>query len=133
MVKFLCAALTTLALADFCRAQISIDGSLVVTSLGMAQHSLSRTPTPNTAMQPMAIPRVASSGSEIDQVFAQVADGRLNVLITGNLESNFNKLNVFIDSNPGDEPDRGKQSANAGRSVLLFRQRCIATIQRITL
>jgi hypothetical protein len=45
--------------------------------------------------------RVANSGSEIDQVFATVKDGRLNVLITGNLESNFNKLSVFIDSASG--------------------------------
>ena len=40
-------------------------------------------------------------GSEIDQVFATVADGRLYVTITGNLEENFNKLNVFIDSTGG--------------------------------
>jgi hypothetical protein len=45
--------------------------------------------------------RVANGGSEIDKVFAAVKDGRLNVLITGNLESNFNKLSVFIDSASG--------------------------------
>lgn len=36
-------------------------------------------------------------GSEIDQVFATVENGRLYVMITGNLEANFNKLDVFID------------------------------------
>jgi hypothetical protein len=46
-------------------------------------------------------PKEAISGSEIDQVFAVVKDGRLNVLITGNLERNFNKLSVFIDSASG--------------------------------
>ena len=44
-------------------------------------------------------------GSEIDQVFMQVAnDGfedRLYVVIAGNLETNFNKLDVFIDSESG--------------------------------
>lgn len=40
-------------------------------------------------------------GSEIDQVFGTVANGRLHVLVTGNLESNFNKLEVFIDSGAG--------------------------------
>jgi hypothetical protein len=40
-------------------------------------------------------------GSEIDQVFATVVDGRLYVTVTGNLEWNFNKINVFIDSKPG--------------------------------
>jgi hypothetical protein len=40
-------------------------------------------------------------GSEIDQVFATVANGRLYVTIAGNLEWNFNKMNVFIDSKAG--------------------------------
>lgn len=43
----------------------------------------------------------AGGGSEIDQVFARVSGGRLNVLIAGNLETNFNKLEVFIDSEAG--------------------------------
>ena len=45
--------------------------------------------------------RFANGGSEIDQLFATVMGGRLFVLVTGNLESNFNKLEVFIDSVPG--------------------------------
>lgn len=40
-------------------------------------------------------------GSEIDQVFATVADGRLYVMIAGNLQKNFNKMEVFIDSVSG--------------------------------
>jgi PEP-CTERM motif len=40
----------------------------------------------------------AGGGSEIDQIFGTVADGRLYVTIAGNLESNFNKLEVFIDT-----------------------------------
>ncbi len=44
---------------------------------------------------------VASGGSEIDQVFATVAGDRLHVLIAGNLESNYNKLSVFFDSEAG--------------------------------
>lgn len=46
-------------------------------------------------------PRVASGGSEIDQVFAAVVGDRLHVLIAGNLESNYNKLSVFFDSEAG--------------------------------
>ncbi|WP_197525633.1 PEP-CTERM sorting domain-containing protein [Pseudobythopirellula maris] len=45
--------------------------------------------------------RYAVGGSEIDYVAANVDSGRLNVLVAGNLESNFNKLNIFIDSEPG--------------------------------
>jgi hypothetical protein len=42
-----------------------------------------------------------NGGSEIDQVFAKVENGRLYVVVTGNLEENFNKLDVFIDSKAG--------------------------------
>jgi hypothetical protein len=41
-----------------------------------------------------------NGGSEIDQVFGRIANGRLYVTIAGNLERNFNKFEVFIDSNP---------------------------------
>ena len=40
----------------------------------------------------------AGGGSEIDQVYGTVTNGRLYVTVAGNLESNFNKLEVFIDS-----------------------------------
>ena len=46
-------------------------------------------------------PDRSTSGSEIDGVFATVADGNLNVLVTGNLESNFNKLFLFLDTGAG--------------------------------
>jgi len=39
-----------------------------------------------------------NGGSEIDQVFGTITGGRLYVTVTGNLENNFNKLEVFIDS-----------------------------------
>ncbi len=45
--------------------------------------------------------REAFSGSEIDQVFGAIAGDRLYVLVTGNLENNFNKLEIFIDSEAG--------------------------------
>ena len=40
-------------------------------------------------------------GSEINQVFGTVSNGRLHVLVTGNLEPNFNKMSFFIDSVSG--------------------------------
>jgi hypothetical protein len=43
----------------------------------------------------------AGGGSEIDGVYAKVSGGRLYVLIAGNLETNFNKFDVFIDSASG--------------------------------
>ena len=43
------------------------------------------------------------SGSELDAAYGRIDGGRLFLLLTGNLESNFNKLEVFIDSRPGGE------------------------------
>lgn len=40
-------------------------------------------------------------GSEIDQVFAVVYDGRLYVTIAGNLKRDFEKLDIFFDSTAG--------------------------------
>jgi hypothetical protein len=42
-----------------------------------------------------------ANGSEADAAFAFVADGFLHLLIAGNLEANYNKLEVFIDSGAG--------------------------------
>lgn len=42
------------------------------------------------------------NGSEIDGLYAFVADGYLHLLVAGNLESNFNKLEIFIDAIPGE-------------------------------
>lgn len=43
----------------------------------------------------------SQGGSEIAGVYATVAGDRLFVLVTGNLESNFNKLEVFFDARDG--------------------------------
>lgn len=59
----------------------------------------------------------AANGSELNAAFGYIAGGNLNILLTGNLESNFNNLNIFIDSgvagglnqlpNAADLPDIG--------------------------
>ena len=46
-------------------------------------------------------PIINSGGSEIDQIFATVVGDRLYMTIAGNLEANFNKLEVYIDSKSG--------------------------------
>ncbi len=42
-----------------------------------------------------------ANGSELDALHARVESGVLYLLITGNLESNFNKLELFFDVAPG--------------------------------
>lgn len=42
-----------------------------------------------------------ANGSEVDAGYAFVSNGYLYIVISGNLESNYNKLELFIDSRPG--------------------------------
>ena len=42
-------------------------------------------------------------GSELDAGYATISGGRLYLMLTGNLEPNFNKLEVFFDSKAGGE------------------------------
>ena len=46
-------------------------------------------------------PERSVAGSEIDGVYATIFDDNLNILVTGNLESNFNKLFLFLDTGTG--------------------------------
>jgi hypothetical protein len=39
--------------------------------------------------------------SEWNAAYATISGGKLNLMLTGNLEDNFNKLNIFIDSKAG--------------------------------
>ncbi len=58
-----------------------------------------------TGSPPFDVPSLDFSvGSEIDGVYAyiDVANNDLYVLITGNIESNYNKLHLFIDANAAD-------------------------------
>jgi hypothetical protein len=41
------------------------------------------------------------NANEWNAAFGKVINGRLHLVLTGNLESNFNKLNIFIDSKAG--------------------------------
>ena len=44
---------------------------------------------------------LAANGSEIDNVYAYVAGGNLNVFVGGNVQTNFNKVQLLIDSTAG--------------------------------
>lgn len=48
-------------------------------------------------------PNGTGGGGELDAGYAVVNGGRLYVMLTGNIEGNFNKASVFIDSQPGGE------------------------------
>src|SRR4051812_30785795 len=42
-----------------------------------------------------------ANGSELDQVFGRISGGNLYLVLSGNLESNFNHLAVFVDTGSG--------------------------------
>ena len=42
-----------------------------------------------------------NGGSELDAGYATISGGLLNLMLTGNIEGNFNKLEIFIDSKAG--------------------------------
>lgn len=50
-----------------------------------------------------ATPPGSLGGSELDAAYARVVGGRLFLMLTGNHEPNFNKLDIFIDSKAGGE------------------------------
>lgn len=50
-----------------------------------------------------ANPPGSLGGSELDAAYAQIVGGRLYIMLTGNHEPNFNKLDIFIDSKAGGE------------------------------
>jgi hypothetical protein len=58
--------------------------------------------------------RDRARGSEIDGAYAylDVANGYLNVLVTGNVESNYNKLDLFFDVNGDAEGQNAMRSDN---------------------
>ncbi len=47
-----------------------------------------------------------ANGSELDVAYATVQDGVLYLLLAGNLESNFNNLDIFLDTTPGEGQNR---------------------------
>jgi MYXO-CTERM domain-containing protein len=54
-----------------------------------------------------------NGGSELDAAYAQIDGGVLYLMLTGNLESNFNSLNIFIDSVAGGQ-NQLQADANSG-------------------
>ncbi len=82
--------------ASFTSAQPVIDGSLDAdyrvlavqdTQTGFGDNNLGQVDYAN--------------GSELDVAYGVVKDGWLYLLLAGNLESNFNKLEIFFDTRPG--------------------------------
>jgi len=57
-----------------------------------------------------------TGGSELDAAYARVEGGTLYLMLTGNLEANFNKLNIFIDSVAGGQNTLQNDVLNGGNN-----------------
>jgi hypothetical protein len=57
-----------------------------------------------------------NGGSELDVAWAQISGGKLYLMLTGNLENNFNKLDVFIDSVSGGQNQLQADANNGGNN-----------------
>jgi hypothetical protein len=78
-------------------AQITVDGT-VDASYGAAKAVQAVDTNFGDANPPGSL-----GGSELDAAYAAISGGRLYIMLTGNHEPNFNKLDMFIDSKAGGE------------------------------
>lgn len=79
-------------------AQPTVDGTL-----DGAYGSALAVQTVETQFGDASDPNGTGGGGELDAGYAVIDGGRLYVMLTGNIEGNFNKASVFIDSQPGGE------------------------------
>ena len=92
--------LATMAMPSSAHAVPTIDGTASVAD-DYASLSIQNTDTQfgdNSSADPIA---TADGGSELDQIFGKIENGRLYMVLAGNLETNFNKMEIFIDSKAG--------------------------------
>jgi hypothetical protein len=57
-----------------------------------------------------------NGGSELDAAYAQIDGGVLYLMLTGNLENNFNKLNIFFDSVAGGQNQLQNAAGSGGNN-----------------
>ncbi len=57
-----------------------------------------------------------NGGSELDAAYAHIEGGTLYLMLTGNLENNFNKLNIFFDSQAGGQNVLQNDANNGGNN-----------------
>ncbi|MEM6329629.1 MAG: PEP-CTERM sorting domain-containing protein [Planctomycetota bacterium] len=92
-------ATAALTLAAAPAAAITLDG-VGLPSEGL---TLQATQTTGTGFGNADNGSQGSNGSELNELFADINNGVLELAITGNLESNFNKLFIFFDAVDGGE------------------------------
>lgn len=101
MKRLLCLAIVCMVAAP--ASAVVLDGSIAGDG-----YSLVTTQTVET--------QFGDNASELNAAWAQVKGGTLYLTLTGNLEANFNKLNLFIDSVAGGENVLTNDTNNGGNN-----------------
>lgn len=110
MKKVLFSTAATLAVAGMSHAAITLDG-VGIPSEGL---TLRATQTNATQFGDSSGTQASTGGSELNQLFADINGGVLELGITGNLEGNFNKLWIFMDAVDGGEANLANDNADGG-------------------
>ncbi|MEQ8211589.1 MAG: PEP-CTERM sorting domain-containing protein [Lacipirellulaceae bacterium] len=98
-MKYLGSLLAVALLAVPAMGQPVVDGTLDVADYGPAL----AVQNVQTQFGDNTDPLGFGGGGELDAGYATISGGRLYVMLTGNVEPNFNKVSVFIDSVAGGE------------------------------
>lgn len=101
------AAFVVATLATTQTLAVTIDGSIVGDGYG-AQLAI------QTVQTDFGDNNGIDKGSELNAAYARLQAGKLFLALTGNLEDNFNKLVVFIDSQPGGQNMLDTDTDNGG-------------------
>ena len=96
MRRLLCLAIAVLASPAF--AAPTVDGTK-----DAAYGAPLKVQTVETQFGDNLDPLGFGGGGELDAAYATIDGGRLYVMLTGNIEPNFNKVSLFIDSKAGGE------------------------------
>lgn len=100
--KILGIATSIVMLAGLATAQPTVDGTIAGDAYGMA-----------VSVQAVET-EFGDNLSELDAAYCTSVGGRLYLALTGNLEDNFNKIEIFIDSRVGGENALSGQPGNDG-------------------
>ncbi len=99
-------AIGVMLLAGSSFAQVTVDGTIAGDAYGAA-----------ASVQAVET-GFGDNYSELNAAYATVSGGRLYLALTGNLESNFNKLEIFLDSKAGGENVLSGMPGNDGTGVM---------------
>lgn len=116
MLRHTCiASIASVAAVASAQAAVTLDGQNIPTEA--ATNGIPLLATQDTATQfgnATGGGQDSAGGSELNALYADITGGTLRLLITGNLEGNFNKMWILFDAISGGENPLGNDNADGG-------------------